>query len=109
MKAIRAMLIIAACMCSCSIAAFTQDSATGSSGNVVFNQHCAACHANGGNVVNPNKPLKGAQTLNTFEAFLPWIRHPDQPMPSFPPSTISDQQAKALYDYILKEEKDTWK
>jgi mono/diheme cytochrome c family protein len=53
--------------------------------------------------------LKGAQTLNTFEAFLSWIRQPDQPMPPFPPSTISDQQAKALYDYILKEEKDAWK
>ena len=110
MKKILAMLIIiAAFMCSFVISAFTQDSAPGSSGEVLLKENCAVCHPNGGNIVNPNKPLKGAQTLNTFETFLSWIRKPVQPMPPFPSSKISDQQAKELYDYLLKETKGVWK
>ncbi|OGP53946.1 MAG: hypothetical protein A2Y65_02180 [Deltaproteobacteria bacterium RBG_13_52_11] len=112
MKTILAMLIIiAAFMCSFVISAFTQDSAPGSSGTVLFNEHCAACHPNGGNTVNPNKPLKGSPAMQKFDVFLTWIRKPVQPMPSFPSSKISDQQAKGLYDYLLllKETKGTWK
>jgi mono/diheme cytochrome c family protein len=109
MKTILAMLIIGVFTCSFVISAFTQDSAKGSPGEVLLKENCAACHPNGGNVINPNKPLKGAQTLNTFETFLSWIRKPIQPMPPFPPSKISDQQAKELYDYLLKETKGVWK
>jgi mono/diheme cytochrome c family protein len=78
-------------------------------GEVLFQQNCAACHANGGNVINPQKPLKDGPSLKSFATFLPWIRKPVQPMPAFPPSTISDRQAKELYDYILAENKTAWK
>jgi cytochrome c6 len=78
-------------------------------GEQLFQQNCAACHANGGNVINPQKPLKDGPSLKSFATFLPWIRKPVQPMPAFPPSTISDRQAKELYDYILAEKKAAWK
>jgi cytochrome c6 len=79
------------------------------SGELLFKQNCAACHANGGNIINPKLPLKGSPVLKTFASFLSQVRKPQQPMPAFPPSTISDAQAKGLYDYILNQEKGGWK
>ena len=109
MKTILVMLVLGVATCSFVLAAFTQDSAQGSSGNVLFNEQCAVCHPNGGNTVNPNKPLKGSPAMQKFDVFLTWIRKPDQPMPPFPSSKISDQKAKELYDYLLKETKGRWK
>ena len=91
------------------MAGMTQGATAPASGEQVFKEQCAACHANGGNVLNQKKPLKGSSDLKTFAAFLMQIRKPQQPMPPFPPSKISDAQAKQLYDYILKQEKSGWK
>jgi cytochrome c6 len=91
------------------IAGLTQRAAGAVSGEQVFKEQCSACHAGGGNILNPKKPLKGSPPLKTFAAFLTQIRKPQQPMPPFPPSKISDEQAKQLYDYILKQEKAGWK
>ena len=90
-------------------AGLTQEAAPGGPGEVLFKENCMACHFGGGNAINPNKPLKAAPQLKTFEAFLTWIRNPVQPMPAYPLTKISDEQAKKLYDYILKQEKGGWK
>ena len=90
-------------------AGLTQDSAPGGPGEVLFKENCMACHPGGGNAINPNKPLKGAQTLKTFGTFLSWIRNPVAPMPAYPPAKISEDQARKLYDYIMKQEKGGWK
>jgi cytochrome c6 len=90
-------------------AGMTQGTTGAASGEQLFKEQCSACHPNGGNVINPHKPLKGSPKLKTFAAFLSWIRKPVQPMPPFPPSKIPDQQAKKLYDYILKQKKSEWK
>jgi len=87
----------------------TQGKTGPASGEQVFKEQCSSCHAGGGNIVNPKMPLKGSPPLKTFAAFLSWIRKPVQPMPPFPPSKISDAQARKLYDYILNREKGGWK
>jgi cytochrome c6 len=92
-----------------TIAGLTQGTAAPASGEQLFKEQCASCHAHGGNILNPKKPLKGSPLLKTFEGFLSQIRKPMQPMPPFPVSKISDQQARQLYDYILKQEKGGWK
>jgi cytochrome c6 len=92
-----------------SIAAVTQGTAAPVSAGQFFKEQCAACHAGGGNIVNPKMPLKGAPLLKTFAAFLSQIRKPQPPMPTFSPSKISDGQARKLYDYILKQNKAGWK
>jgi cytochrome c6 len=92
-----------------TIAGMTQGTTAPASGEQMFKEQCAACHANGGNILKPNLPLKGSPDLKTFAAFLSQIRKPQPPMPAFPPAQISDQQAQKLYDYILKQEKAGWK
>lgn len=75
-------------------------------GEKIFNNNCTGCHAHGGNVIAPNLPLAIAPQLVKFEEFESFIRAPHMPdgtvgaMPAFPKSKISDQEAKALYDYV---------
>jgi mono/diheme cytochrome c family protein len=92
-----------------AIAGLTWGTTVPPSGVQLFKQNCTVCHPKGGNSDNPKVPLKGSQALKTFATFLSWIRQPKSPMPLFPPSKISDKQARRLYDYILKQEKRGWK
>ena len=76
-------------------------------GEQIFEATCSSCHPYGGNIVNPNFPLRGAPQLKDFQTFLAFTRNPKRPdgsegtMPSFPPSKLSDQQAWELYQYIM--------
>jgi uncharacterized membrane protein len=71
-------------------------------GSKIFDAHCNACHANRGNKIKPDKPLKNSPDLVNVNTFIAQIRHPEAPMPALPPAQISDQEAKELYDYIIK-------
>lgn len=92
-----------------TIAGMQQGATAPASPEQLFKQQCAACHAGGGNVVNPKMPLKGGTLMETFATFLAQIRKPQPPMPTFSPAQISDEQAKGLYDYILKQNEAGWK
>ena len=76
-------------------------------GEKLFDQNCSGCHAHGGNVITPNLPLSHAPELAQFELFNRFIRQPHMPngaagaMPVFPASRISNEEVKALYDYIV--------
>lgn len=76
-------------------------------GEKIFDINCTGCHAHGGNVIEPNLPLSGSPQLANFEVFDHFIRNPRMPngtlgvMPAFSTSTISDEKAKALHDYIV--------
>jgi uncharacterized membrane protein len=76
-------------------------------GEKVFDKNCTGCHAHGGNVISPNLPLSSAPQLAKFEEFEQFIRAPHTPdgtpgaMPAFPSAKISDEDTKALYDYIV--------
>lgn len=74
-----------------------------------FQTNCSPCHPDGNNVLKPEKPIKGSKKLANFKTFLSWIRNPVQPMTPFPPSQISDKQARELYDYTLAAAKNGWK
>ncbi len=84
----------------------SQSSPVATPGARIFRANCASCHADGGNVVAPNLPLKGSRMLADFKTFLNFIRHPEMPdgskgaMPAFTKSKISEQQAKILYQFI---------
>jgi mono/diheme cytochrome c family protein len=79
------------------------------SGEEQFQVSCAACHPRGDNVLEPEHPIKRSIKLKNFSTFLGWIRKPVLPMPEFPPSALSDAQAKELYAYILRQEGTGWK
>ncbi|MCG2720882.1 MAG: cytochrome c, partial [Thermodesulfovibrionales bacterium] len=82
----------------------SQQSSLLSAGADIFNAHCRACHQNGGNIINPDKPVKGSRKLTDYQTFLAFIRNPTAPMPPFSQGTIMDKQAKELYAYITSEQ-----
>ena len=73
-----------------------------------FNQTCSACHPEGGNVFKPHLPLKKAPQLEDFDAFLSYLRSPkardgsDSIMPPFSFESCPDEQARAIYQEILR-------
>lgn len=73
-----------------------------------FTKSCGGCHPNGGNSIKPDLPLKGAPQLVSFETFLSYLRSPKARdgsitvMPSFSPEKLSDQEAREVYQYIVK-------
>jgi uncharacterized membrane protein len=77
-------------------------------GQKIFKDNCSGCHPRGGNIINPNLPMKSAPQLADFNTFLAFTRKPLRPdgsigiMPPFPASKISDQQQRELYEYIVK-------
>jgi len=70
------------------------------SGAQIFANRCAVCHPNGGNVINPNLPLRGSPLLGSFETFRTFVRKGRRAMPAFSPSQINDSQMRALYQYV---------
>lgn len=84
----------------------SQKTVAGTAGEKIFNDECASCHPNGGNIIVPGLPLKGSRVLANFRTFAAFIRHPKMPdgsegsMPAFGNSKISGKQARELYHYI---------
>lgn len=77
-------------------------------GRKIFDANCSVCHPQGRNAIMPNMPILGSDKLTNFQTFLAFIRHPrldngaKGPMPDWPPSEISNKEAKQLYDYVKK-------
>ena len=77
-------------------------------GEKIFTRDCASCHPGGGNVITPNLPVRGAPQLSNFDSFLGYLRKPTMPngspgpMPAFSEGRITDEQARNLYQYLVK-------
>jgi uncharacterized membrane protein len=77
-------------------------------GKILFENHCMACHPNGGNTVMPDYIIIGSDNLKDFQTFIGWLRDPRLdngrrgPMPAIPPNQISDPQAQELYQYLVR-------
>jgi cytochrome c6 len=71
-----------------------------------FKEHCAVCHPNGGNIINPKKPLDkkslAANNIKTAKDIIAKMRNPGPGMTKFDAKDISNKEAKAIADYILK-------
>ena len=75
-------------------------------GKKEFEEHCAVCHKDGGNTVNPAKTLskkdRVANGVKGAKDIVAKMRKPGPGMTQFDKKTISDKEAKAIADYILK-------
>ena len=75
-------------------------------GEALFKQHCAACHPDGGNIVNPLKTLhkkdRDANGIKTSSDIVGKMRNPGPGMTQFDEKTIPDKDAVAIAGYILK-------
>ena len=89
-----------------AILAITSSSAIAATGEVLFKQHCAVCHPDGGNVINPKRTLHkkdlDQQGIKNREAFVKYMRAPGPGMTAFDAKTIADKDAQAIAEYVLK-------
>jgi cytochrome c6 len=76
------------------------------SGEALFKKHCAACHPNGGNIITPEKTLRKdareARNIKAPEDIIAKMRNPGPGMNMFDKTTIPDNEARAIAEYILK-------
>ena len=88
--------------------AMAGDAASGAS---VFSANCAACHAGGRNVVNPQKTLqKGdleANGMTTSEAIITQVTKGKNAMPAFA-GRLTDQQIEDVAAYVLSQADKGW-
>lgn len=76
-----------------------------SDGKKEFEEHCIACHANGGNIVNPAKTLKKADLdksgIKSWRDIVAKMRNPGPGMQQFEKKDVSDEEARAIAEYVL--------
>ena len=76
------------------------------SGEALFKQHCAACHPDGKNIINPRKTLGKkdleANKVKSADDIMKLMRNPGPGMVKFDEKTISEKDAKEIAEYILK-------
>lgn len=75
-------------------------------GKSSFEKHCASCHRDGGNIINPAKSIKKsdlakAGIANTRD-IVAKMRKPGPGMTAFSKKDVSDREAKAIAEYMLK-------
>ncbi len=75
-------------------------------GEKLFMKHCSKCHPNGGNVVTVTKTLnpkdREANNVKTEGDIIKLMRNPGPGMVKFGKNVISEKDAKAIAEYILK-------
>lgn len=75
-------------------------------GQRVFTQmQCFTCHANGGNIIDPSKPIKGARFIEKYpedSQMAQVIRKgvPGTAMPGYAKERLNDEQLAALVAYV---------
>ncbi len=78
----------------------------GKTGEQLFRDNCASCHANGGNVITPAKGLRqknlAANNIKTASDIVKVMRNPGAGMPKYDEKTIPDPEAKKIAYYIIK-------
>ncbi|HMK55506.1 MAG TPA: c-type cytochrome [Dissulfurispiraceae bacterium] len=76
------------------------------SGEAEFKKHCAVCHLDGGNVINPAKTLHAkdlkANGVKKASDVVAKMRNPGPGMTKFDKETVPDKEAKAIAAYVMK-------
>ncbi|HEX8960538.1 MAG TPA: c-type cytochrome [Geobacteraceae bacterium] len=75
-------------------------------GETLFKEKCAACHPDGGNVMNAKKTLKkkdlAANKIRNAADLVKYMRNPGPGMTKFDAKALSNKDAKEIASYILK-------
>lgn len=79
--------------------ALLASAALAAGGEEIFKAKCASCHPDGGNIMNPKETLKGMKDSKKIVAK---IRKGGGGMTAFDAKALSDADAKAVADYIIK-------
>ncbi len=83
-----------------------KEKAKGDPGEKLFKKHCASCHPDGSNIVKPEKSLHKkemeANKVMSADDIVKLMRNPGPGMVKFGGKVISEKNAKAIADYVLK-------
>ena len=106
MKKFLAVTVAAVFLILSATAGFSKEAAKEKSGEELFKQHCAVCHPDGGNIINPKdtlhkKDLKEHKITKPADIIMK-MRNPGPGMTKFDKATIPDKDAKKIAEYILK-------
>ena len=100
------VLLVSVLMVFCVGTIVFAEKASKDTGEAEFKKHCAVCHPEGGNIVNPKKTLHkkdlDANKIKTPADIIKTMRNPGQGMNKFDEKTVPDTDAKAVAEYILK-------
>lgn len=81
-------------------------------GAKVFSANCAACHANGNNVINASKNLKAEALhqygMDSLDSIINQVTNGKSAMPAFK-NRLSDAQIQAVAKYVLNQSEKGWK
>ena len=106
MKKVFIVLALGAAVCLVVSAVSTGIANETLTGETLFKQHCAVCHPDGGNIVNPKKTLhkqdREANNVKTVADIVSKMRNPGPGMIKFDEHTIPNKQAKEIAEYVLK-------
>jgi len=101
-----ALIAAASMVCLHGMYNFAGAAEKGKSGQAEFKEHCAVCHPDGGNIVNPAKTLhksdRYANNVKTAADIMGKMRDPGPGMTKFDKKTITDGEARKIAEYILK-------
>ena len=106
MKKLIYALLFATSFCLFVLAGLAKDAGQGMTGEQLFQKHCAVCHPNGSNIVNPADTLYrktlAAHDIKTPADIIGKMRKPGPGMTKFDKKTLPDGDAKKIAEYILK-------
>jgi len=75
-------------------------------GEELFREHCALCHPDGSNIINPGKSLRRADLeankIMTKSDIVKKMRHPGKGMSSWSAASLPDSDAQKIADYIME-------
>jgi cytochrome c6 len=106
MKRYLVVAAVVVSLLSFAAACYAEKAAKKISGEELFKQHCAVCHPDGGNIIDPEDTLH-KKDLKTHKITKPAdiikiIRNPGPGMTKFDKKTIPDKDAQKIAEYILK-------
>ncbi len=107
MKRLAFLFLVFAVAFSFTVAGVSaKESSRESRGEKLFMKHCSKCHPDGRNVVTVTKSLnpkdREANNVKTEEDIIKLMRTPGPGMVKFGPKVISDKDAKAIAEYVIK-------
>ena len=101
----KVLLVSVLAVCCVGTIAFAEK-ASKDPGEAEFNEYCALCHPEGGNIINPKKTLHKkdleANNIKNQADIINLMRKPGPGMTTFDEKTLSDNEAKDVAKYIFK-------
>jgi len=106
MKKSAVLSIIAVAASLIGTMAFAEKPAVKNEGAAKFKEHCAVCHPDGGNIMNPKKTLhkkdRDANGIKNNADIVKTMRKPGPGMTTFDAKIISDKDAGEIAQYIVR-------